>query len=100
MREDLKKMWDEAERTGQPVNVGNIVVCDSCEKDYTDSSESGGFIFGSRGYCPVCAPRMMQRINHYGEEQYIKAYCPEGMSFADFIRGYRGDRNYIQIKNL
>jgi len=31
MNEDLKKKWDESERTGKPVPVGDLVVCDVCD---------------------------------------------------------------------
>ena len=95
--EKLQDKWDEAARTGQPVDMEGIVVCDICDEDYTDSPETGGFIFGSTAYCPKCADKGMKSIKQYNEEHYIKAVCPEGKSFGDFVREYRGDRDYIWI---
>ena len=62
-----------------------------------ESKESGGFIFGSYAYCPRCAPGHLKNIRRYGEDRYIKAQCAENQSFADFVREYRGDRNFIQV---
>jgi hypothetical protein len=97
---ELQEKWDEAARTGQPVEVGRLVVCDSCSKDLTESPESGGFVFGSYGYGPCCAERFLAEIRRYGEEEFIKAHCPPGMSFADFIRAYRGPASCIRIGEL
>ena len=93
----LQDKWDEAERTGEPIEVGRLVVCDCCMKDFTESPDSGGYIFGSYGYGPCCGPKQLVEIRRYGEERYIKARCPDGKSFADFIREYRGGASYIHI---
>lgn len=77
-------------------DIGHTVICDQCNEDYSDSEESGGFVFGSHGVCPKCAERMMASIRKYNEEKYIKAVCPEGMSFKDFILAYRGGDNTIK----
>lgn len=100
MNDELKDKWAEAAKTNKPIPVGGIVVCDVCSEDYTLSKESGGFIFGSSGYCPKCAVRGLQTIRGYGEEGHIRAYCPVGKSFADFIREYRGDDAVIQIQTF
>ena len=100
MNKQLEKAWDEAERTGESIDIGRMVVCDVCSDDLTDSQESGGFIFSSTGYCPKCAPRGLQNIQRYGEERFIKATCPPGQSFADFIREYRGGNNTIRVMKL
>lgn len=97
MDEKLKVLWDEAEKTGKPVSIGDIVICDICDKDFTDLNDVGGFMFTSNSYCPDCEERGMKLIKGYGEERYIKAFCPDDVSFADFIRAYRGKANYIQI---
>lgn len=94
---ELKDGWDEAFQTGKPISIGDLVVCDICNKDYTDLPDSGGFVFCSKGYCPECAKKWLPRIKSYGEEGYIKAFCPEGQSFADFIREYRGPNDMIQV---
>lgn len=98
MNENLKQKWDEAGVTpGKKVDVGLIVVCDCCDKDYTESTESGGFIFCSNAYCPACAPTHLKKIEEYKETHFIRALCPKGQPFADFVRAYRGPNNYIQI---
>lgn len=93
----LQDKWDEAEKTNQPVKIGEIVVCDICSKDYTNRPDSGGFVFGDKGCCPKCSSQFLITIKSYGEEKYIKAYCPAGESFADFIRKYRGADAAIRI---
>ena len=69
------------------VNPGRYVICDICNKDWTESDVSGGFLFGSKGVCPDCAPEMEKSIAKYNEQEYIVARCPEGMSHANWIRG-------------
>ncbi len=96
---DIKDKWDEAGKTEEPVSIGDTVICDYCDEDFTNSDAMGGFVFGSKACCPKCEPRMLGTIKGYNEEYHIKARCPENMSFADFIRDYRGPNNYIQITN-
>lgn len=93
----IKDKWKQAEETGEPVKIGNLVVCDSCDTDYTDSDAKGGFIFDSSAYCPKCAERSINNIRRYGEEHHIKAVCPPDTTFADFVRQYRGPDAYIKI---
>lgn len=78
-------------------DMGDTVICDQCNEDYTNSDEEGGFIFGSHAYCPNCAKDSLPRIKSYGEEKFIKARCPEGMSFKDFVVAYRGDNNKVVL---
>ncbi len=88
---ELQDKWDEAERTGLPVDVGRIVVCDFCDMDFTDRKESGGCIFESKAVCPLCHPKVLS------EPQFIRVTCPSYQSFADFVREYRGPNSTIQI---
>jgi len=67
------------------INPGKIVLCDLCNKDYTDSEEKGGFLFSGKAVCPDCAPRFMEDVKKYHEEKYIKAIANEGESFRDFV---------------
>ena len=60
----------------------DFVACDRCN---SDSDKSGGILFGSNVFCPKCAIIMEKAIKKYGEEQYIKARCPEGKSFHDWV---------------
>lgn len=71
------------------VHMGNTVLCDQCNKDWTNDKTTGGYLFGSHGVCPDCADRMMISIKKYNEEWNIKGYCPADKSFADWIRSIR-----------
>ena len=79
------------------IDVGEMVICDMCGTDYSESDEPGGFIFGSKGVCPQCAPDMQARIEKHNEEEHIKAYCPMWQSFREFILKARGGDNTIKI---
>jgi len=68
------------------IDCGDSVLCDLCNKDYTNSNISGGFLFGSNAVCPDCVTKMIKTIKEYKEEKYIKAWCPDNKSFADWIR--------------
>ncbi len=102
MNKELQDKWDEASRTGLPVDVGRLVCCDSCDEDYTDSTESGGFIFESKGICPKCGPRWRASAELYGEwtGRFVIAECKPGQSFADFVREHRGPNSTIHIGEL
>lgn len=72
------------------IDFGRAVLCDVCSTDYTDSQETGGFIFGGYAYCPKCQGDAFIKIKNYGEDGKIEAICPIGVTFADFVREYRG----------
>lgn len=78
--------------------VGDQVNCDVCNADYTDRTDSGGFLFGSYAYCPECAKSRLEKIRGYGEEKYITEHCPPDMSFADWCRRLRYKMGLTQIK--
>lgn len=82
------------------IPLGDTVVCDICNADFTDSDESGGFIFSGYAYCPNCAKEGWEKIKEKGEEKYIQAICPESKSFADFCRDFRGEDAKITISEL
>ncbi len=95
---DLQDKWNEASANpGKLVEVGELVVCDICDKNLTESDEQGGMIFGSKAYCPSCTVGALPRIRGYNEEHFIRARCPDGIAFADFVRAYRGPNAGIQI---
>lgn len=95
MNADLERLWKQAEANpGQSVDIGRNVVCDFCDADHTDSTVTGGVIFGSKAVCPTCVPRVQ------GEPEHIKARCPEGVTFGDFVRTYRGANNTITIRPI
>jgi hypothetical protein len=70
----------------EQVETGDWVECDLCAKDLTNDPTSGGFMFGPKGVGPCCAARLEATARRVGEEAYITARCPEGKSFADWIR--------------
>lgn len=97
----MQQLWADAEANPNiAIDIGRTVVCDICDEDFTDRTECGGFIFGSKGYCPLCAPSGLVSIKRYAEERYIRATCPDGQSFADFVRAYRGGNNAILVATL
>ena len=71
------------------IDPGNSVICDYCNKDWTDSPESGGLLFQSKAVCPDCELDTLKSINHYNEQKFIRGHCPENQSFADWIREIR-----------
>ena len=91
MNEEFKRAWDAAyENPGEAIPVGDIVACDDCGVDFTNRPDSGGFIFQSKAICPACARRWRRLIALYGEQHCIRAVCPEGQTFAAFVRAWRG----------
>jgi hypothetical protein len=77
----------------QEIQTGDWVECDICAKDLTHDPASGGFLLVGKGVGPCCAERLERRLRESGEEQHIAARCPEGVSFADWVRrDLRGGR--------
>ena len=78
-------------------DIGNTVLCDQCNKDFSNSDAKGGFIFGSHAVCPDCEEEFMKGVKQYHEESYIRAKCPKDMSFKEFILKDRNGDNTIKI---
>lgn len=92
----LWQLWEQARANpNTPVDIGQIVVCDFCDKDWTDSGVSGGILFQSKAVCPDCTPRILKSVRDHGEEEFIRGTCPPGQAFADYIRALRGGDNTI-----
>lgn len=90
--EDVQKVTKVRDKNGfevYTVDVGNHVFCDYCSEDYSDRPDQGGILFQSKAVCPECAKEALPRIKGYGEERFIRGYCPEDMSFADWVRSIR-----------
>jgi len=81
-------------------DIGDTVICDYCNKDFTKSDAKGGFIFESKAICPDCAPGTLLQIKGYNETKYIKKYCPEGMTFKNFVIGYRAGNNTVRVIDI
>ena len=69
--------------------AGDQVACDCCGEEWTHRTETGGFLFLTKDYCPDCARNSLPSIRSYGEEKYIRAWCPKDLSFADWVRRLR-----------
>jgi len=76
--------------------IGDSVVCDFCDADYSKRDDSGGLLFQSKAACPVCAPGILKSAKQYGEERFIRSYCPEGKSFREFVLGLRNGNNAVR----
>jgi hypothetical protein len=92
-------MADAIER-GLPgfVPLGDTVLCDDCDTDYTASQATGGILFQSKALGPCCAPEWEESARKYGEEHFIRGRCPEGVSFAGWVRSLRGPDAAITIE--
>jgi hypothetical protein len=98
MSKDMDAKWDQAFASpGDKVPVGDLVVCDDCNADYTNRRDRGGLMFESKALCPVCAPRWRRLIALYGEERHIRGVCPDDMPFADWVRKLRGPDAFIRV---
>jgi hypothetical protein len=78
-------------------DIGNTVICDICDKDYTHSNACGGFLFQSKGVCPDCAPRFLASVKRYGEMHFIRATAQDDELFREFILRERGGNNKVTI---
>jgi hypothetical protein len=92
----------EALAEGGPafIPVGRNVLCDIDDTDLTSDPRSGGFMFGSYAIGPCCAEEYERKVRSYGEEDHICGRCPEGVSFADWVRGMRGPDAAITVEPL
>lgn len=98
MSDKLDKTWKAAfDNPGEAFPVGDAVVCDMCDKDWTDEPGTGGFLFLSKAVCPDCAPGFMQTVAKYNEHEHIRGTCPPLESFADFVRRRRGPNAFIRV---
>jgi hypothetical protein len=82
--------WNAAaEFPNTPIDMGDVVVCDLCNADWRGKPDSGGLIFQSKAVCPACAPQFMVGVTKHREQAYIRATCPDGVSFQQFVLDYR-----------
>ena len=73
------------------IDIGDTVLCDLCNDDYTNSDAQGGILVGSFAICPQCA----SKFTDTDDEPII--HCPAGMRFRDWVLQLRGGRNTIEI---
>lgn len=72
--------------------LDNIVICDACSGDYTDSDAPGGMICGSWAICPACAPKW---ADYRPRNQIVRP--PSWLPFREFVVSYRGEDAAIEI---
>lgn len=59
------------------INIGDTVVCDFCNDEYTESDRKGGLIVGGYAICPECVrPDMIK------DADYV---CRDDETFKDFV---------------
>ena len=99
LHRDADFAMEAAVESGIPgsVPVGDTVLCDDCDTDYTASTVTGGILFQSRALGPCCAPKWERSAREYGEEEFIRARGPAWMSFADWVRAIRGPDAVITV---
>ncbi len=74
------------------IDPGDVVLCDLCNQDYTNSNETGGILFSGKAVCPKCVKEFTKTIKKYHEEHFIKAEAKEKETFRDFVyRIRKGD---------
>lgn len=81
-------------------DIGRVVLCDLCGKDYTDSEAKGGLLFASKAVCPECVPRLEKDVKAFGEERYIKARAKDGQEFRAFVLELRGGNNTVTVTSF
>jgi hypothetical protein len=98
-RDEIHEAYARALNSGEDtvIPVGRNVICDIDDTDLTDDPRSGGYMFGSYAVGPCCTGRHEAVVREYREEWNIRARCPEGVSFADWIRGMRGPDAAITV---
>jgi hypothetical protein len=79
------------------IDIGSCVYCDFCNVDYAGKSDTGGVLFQGKAVCPQCVPKLEADVRCYGEEHFIRARCPDGKSFAEWVLWLRGGDNTITI---
>ena len=80
----------------ETIDLGDHVECDGCSKDFTGSPETGGILFGSKGYGPCCSDKLEADAKRFGEAEYIGGRCPSSMSFAAWVLSViNGDNTFI-----
>lgn len=73
------------------IEIGETVLCDLCNDDYTDSNEVGGCIISSWAYCPKCT----SKLDHDDLKRAVIA--PAWVPFRILVLTARNGDNTIKI---
>jgi hypothetical protein len=98
--DEFRRAQDQALADGGAVPVGRLVLCDIDSTDLTDDPRGGGYMFGSYAVGPCCATSHEARVRDGGETWNIRSRCPEGVSFADWVRALRGPDAAFTVTKL
>ena len=71
------------------IDIGETVLCDLCNDEYSESDEQGGVLLGSSVACPTCVKKF-NITEHDGE-------CPKGLSFKEWVLKLRNGNNKISV---
>lgn len=63
------------------IDIGDEVICDLCNSDYTESEQEGGLLVGSWAVCPECVTSAMKAD--------ATAVPIKDESFRDFVIRHR-----------
>ncbi len=74
------------------IDIGDSVLCDYCNKDYSESDLEGGALVGSYAVCPECIAK--------GSRIKADRMCPEGMTFKEFVLQVRNGNDFIAIQTF
>jgi hypothetical protein len=76
------------------IDIGETVLCDLCNADYTDSEDEGGILRSTYSICPTCAPGVVRNAERTGEP-FVR--CPAQTRFKDWVLQLRNGMNTIEI---
>jgi hypothetical protein len=82
------------------IDIGDTVLCDLCNADFTNSDAQGGFLCQSKGVCPNCADRFEASLKKYGEERYISDRALPGETFKQACLRWCGGNNTVTITSF
>ena len=74
------------------LDAGPLVLCDLCNKNYTNDDATGGFLFTGHAVCPDCEQDFLENVKRNNEEHFIRAFANDGETFRDFVYRIRKER--------
>jgi hypothetical protein len=94
-------MGDDKKPGAEYVFLGDTVICDLCNADWTNRQESGGLLAGTYACCPDCAAKVEADVAADPEmEGEVRGRCPKEQSFADWVRFQRKGPGYIVVESF
>lgn len=75
-------------------DLGDEVICDLCNGDYTGSNECGGVLMGGYAICPRCVREKNIDLNSLEDTDMV---CPDDVYFWRFVLWTRNGDNTIKF---